>query len=177
MAELSTLARPYAKAAFEYAAEHTALAEWSQMLALADVVAGDDKVARVLASPEPSADQLANLFVELCGDGLNGPARNFIHILAEHKRLALLPFVAEQFEALRAERERSVDVEIASAYELTAEQQQHLLDWLGNRFGREINLHTRVDDALLGGVVIRAGDTVIDNSIRGRLTKLAEALR
>ena len=177
MAELSTLARPYAKAAFEYAAEHAALAEWSRMLALAVAVAADDKVTRVLSSPEPSAEQLAGLFVELCGDGLDEPARNFIYILAEHKRLPLLPFVAEQFESLRADLERSVDVEIASAYELTPEQQQHLLDWLGKRFGREVHLHTRVDDMLLGGVVIRAGDTVIDNSIRGRLNKLAEALR
>ncbi len=177
MAELTTLARPYAKAAFEYAQAHQQLAAWSAELGLAAAVSNDDTFQRVLKAPRLTSDEKADAFVEVCGDKLSEHVRNFIRVIAENGRLALLPDIAAQFELYKAEQEKSVDVDVTSAFALSQEQQDKLAKVLSARLGREVRLHAAEDASLMGGVVIRAGDLVIDGSVRGKLAKLAEALK
>lgn len=177
MAELTTLARPYAKAAFEHAQAHQQLANWSAMLGLAAAVSQDDTMQRLLKAPRLTSADKAATFIEVCGDKFDAQAQNFIHIVAENDRLPLLAEISELFELYKAEQEKSVDVEVTSAYALNEEQQDKLAKVLSARLGREVRLHTVEDAALIGGVVIRAGDLVIDGSVRGKLAKLAEALK
>lgn len=176
MAELTTLARPYAKAAFEYADSASELATWSQALALAAAVAQHKGMAKLLSSPSYTNEHKADAFVNVCGDELNVNVQNFIKTLAVNSRLALLPQIYVLFEAYKAQREKSVDVELSSAFEVPAELEQKLTEALTKSLDREVKLQTRVDADLIGGVVIRAGDTIIDGSVRGRLAKLAEAM-
>jgi len=177
MAELTTLARPYAKAAFEFAQNQNKLTEWSAMLGLASAVSVDETVQQVLRVPRMTGDEKANTFVEVCGDKLNAKVQNFIHLLAENDRLLLLPEITELFELLKAEQEKSVDVEVTSAFALNNEQKDKLAKVLSARLSREVRLHATEDASLIGGVVIRAGDLVIDGSVRGKIAKLAEALK
>ncbi|WP_447595467.1 F0F1 ATP synthase subunit delta [Aquipseudomonas campi] len=177
MAELTTLARPYAKAAFEYAQAHQQLASWSAMLGLAAAVSQDDTMQRVLKAPRLTSTEKAATFVEVCGDKFDAQARNFISVVAENGRLDLLPAVAAEFELYKAEQEKSVDVEVTSAFALSTEQQDKLAKVLSARLSREVRLHATEDATLIGGVVIRAGDLVIDGSVRGKIAKLAEALK
>jgi len=176
MAELSTLARPYAKAAFEFADSAGDLQGWSQSLSTAGAVAQQPAVVKLLSSPSSTAAQQAAAVVEICGDELGATGQNFISILSENRRLQLLPQISHQFEIMKANREKAVDVELVAAHEMDAEQQQKLSDALSAKLERKVNMQVSLDKSLLGGAVIRAGDTVIDGSIRGRLTKLAESL-
>ena len=176
MAELSTLARPYAKAAFEFAADAGDLQGWSKSLATAGAVAEQSAVVKFLSSPNATAAQQAAAVIDICGDAISVTGQNFIAILSENRRLQLLPQISRQFEIMKANREKAIDVDVVSAYELDAGQQQKLSDALGAKLERNINMQVSFDKSLLGGAVIRAGDTVIDGSIRGRLAKLAESL-
>lgn len=176
MAELSTLARPYARAAFEYAHGKGDLGSWSGALATAAAVSSEERVATLLASPAHTAEQLAATVNELCGEALGAEHQNFIKVLAANKRLPLLPEISELFEQLKAEQERSVDVTVVSAYSLEGAAEQTLAQVLSKKLEREVKVETQVDESLLGGVVIRAGDLVIDGSVRGRLNKLSEAM-
>jgi F-type H+-transporting ATPase subunit delta len=176
MAESSTLARPYARAAFEYAREHDALAQWSEQLATAAAVAADSGLQAVLDNPSLTAEQQARTVIEVCGDALGAEARNFISILATNKRLALLPEIYQQFARFKANLEKSVDVEVVSAFDLDEATSDRLAQVLSRKLEREVKVSTTTDRDLLGGVLIRAGDMVIDGSVRGRLNKLAEAL-
>ena len=177
MAELTTLARPYAKAAFEYAQAHQQLANWSAMLGLAAAVSQDDTMQRVLKAPRLTSTEKATTFVEVCGDKFDAQARNFLSIVSENNRMELLPEIADMFELYKAEQEKSVDVDVTSAFALNDEQQDKLAKVLSARLGREVRLHAAEDASLIGGVVIRAGDLVIDGSVRGKLAQLAEALK
>ncbi len=177
MAELTTLARPYAKAAFEYAQAHQQLANWSAMLGLAAAVSQDDTMQRVLKAPRLTSTEKATTFVEVCGDKFDAQVRNFLSIVSENNRMELLPEIADMFELYKAEQEKSVDVDVTSAFALNDEQQDKLAKVLSARLGREVRLHAAEDASLIGGVVIRAGDLVIDGSVRGKLAKLAEALK
>ena len=177
MAELTTLARPYAKAAFEYAQAHQQLASWSAMLGLAAAVSQDDTMQRVLKAPRLTSAEKATTFNEVCGDKFDAQARNFLSIVSENNRMELLPEIADMFELYKAEQEKSVDVDVTSAFALNDEQQDKLAKVLSARLGREVRLHAAEDASLIGGVVIRAGDLVIDGSVRGKLAKLAEALK
>lgn len=177
MAELTTLARPYAKAAFEYAQAQQQLAAWSAMLSLAAAVSQDDTVQRLLKAPRLTSTDKATTFNEVCGEKFDAQVRNFIHVLSENDRLALLPQIVSLFELYKAEQEKSVDVDVTSAFALSDEQQDKLAKVLSARLGREVRLHAAEDASLIGGVVIRAGDLVIDGSVRGKIAKLAEALK
>jgi F-type H+-transporting ATPase subunit delta len=177
MAELTTLARPYAKAAFEHARAQQQLTNWSAMLGLAAAVSQDDTVQRMLKAPRLTSAEKAAAFIEVCGDEFNAQVRNFIQVLAENERLLLLPEIDALFELYKSEQEKSVDVEVTSAFALSAEQQDKLAKVLSARLSREVRLHAAEDPALIGGVVIRAGDLVIDGSVRGKIAKLAEALK
>ena len=177
MAETSTVARPYAKAAFEFAQAQGALDAWSGMLASAAQVANNDAMlADVLGNPRLSSVEKTDLFVDVCGEALDEEGRNFLQTLGRRNRLAALPAIAEQFELLKAQQEKRMDVTIVSAYPLDAKQEDTLASALAKRLNREITITTQVDSALLGGVILRAGDTVIDGSGRGRLARLRDAL-
>ena len=176
MAELTTLARPYAKAAFEIALQGNALDAWSKMLRLSAAVSGDDSVRSLLINPALSSSQIAQSFIDVCGEELDEKGQNFIRLLAENKRLGLLTEVSDLFEALKANQEKSVDVEITTAFEISSDVSNKLAESLKSRLQREIKLSTSIDPSLIGGAVIRAGDTVIDSSVRGKLNKLAESL-
>ena len=176
MAELSTLARPYAKAAFAYAREKEVLAQWSEQLLTAAAVTTDAAMARVLTNPSLTNEQRAQTLIDVCGDVLGGEARNFVSILAANKRLALLPEISSQFELFKANQEKSIEVEVVSAFDLSDAMTARLAEALGEKLEREVRVSTSTDKDLLGGVLIRAGDLVIDGSVRGRLNKLAEAL-
>lgn len=176
MAELSTLARPYAKAAFEYAAEAGDLQGWSSSLAVAAAVAQQEAVNELLSSPAYTAAQLAQKLVDVCGDALTPSMQKFVRVLAANHRLKLLPQIYQQFEVLKANREKTVEVEVIAAQQISSEQQEKLASALSAKLERTVNMQVSIDSSLIGGAVVRAGDTVIDGSIRGRLAKLAEAL-
>tara|TARA_Y100000592_G_scaffold97795_1_gene169329 strand:+ start:1777 stop:2319 length:543 start_codon:yes stop_codon:yes gene_type:complete len=172
----STAARQYAKAAFEFARGQQALEAWSGMLSTAALVAVDANVKAVLDNPKLSTEHKVGTFLDVCGEALDDSARNFIRTLGEQDRLAALPSVAELFEAQKAEQEQRVEVTLVSAFALESEQEEKLATALRKRLNRDISITTQVDSTLLGGVIIRAGDTVIDGSVRGKLARLSEAL-
>lgn len=177
MAELATLARPYAKAVFEIAKRDNALDRWSRMLGVLGSVAATPKIRQLLDSPNTPEEQKAHQLLDVCGDDLDDRARRVVHVLATNRRLGLIEEIHEQFEVLKAQDEQVLDVEVISAFPLSREQQERIQTALGERYQREVNLSSRVDQHLLGGAVIRAGDTVIDGSVRGKLAKLAETLQ
>jgi F-type H+-transporting ATPase subunit delta len=175
MAELSTLARPYAKAAFEYAMEAGDLQGWSDSLGTVSSVAKQSSVDQLLSSPSSTASEQAAALTGICEESLSSAGKNFICILSENRRLKLLPQIAHQFEIMKANQEKAIEVDVASAQPLDEEQQEKLTEALSKKLERKVNMQVSLDKSLLGGAVIRAGDTVIDGSIRGRLTKLAES--
>lgn len=179
MAENATIARPYARAAFEHARERQALAAWSQLLAIGAAVAATPGAAALFGNPRVSHAQLVELIAGVAierGVEVGADARNFLAVLAHGHRLALLPEIAAQYEARRAEVENTIDVEVTTAMALTAGQRATLEAALGKRFGRTVRLAERVDAALVGGAIIRAGDQIIDGSLRGRLTRLEQQI-
>jgi len=175
MAELTTLARPYAKAVFQ-SAQAAGTDGWSEQLNLLGAVAQQATMVKVFASPTLTSQQQAAAVVDVCGDALSTQAQNLVQILADNKRLPLLPEIAALYKQYQDEQDRKVDVEVTTAYELGDEAQARLSAALKQKLDREVSLSTTVDQALVGGVVIRAGDTVIDGSVRGRLAKLAEVM-
>ena len=176
MAELATIARPYANAVFELAKRDNNLEQWARMLSVLDATTQNETVALLLDSPDMPANAKAYRLAEVCGDELDDRGKKFLQSLAEHDRLALIAEVRAQFEELRAEEQRSLEVEIISAYPLSDAQGDALKQALNRKFDKEIAIESRVDQSLIGGAVIRAGDMVIDGSIRGKLQKLAENL-
>lgn len=176
MAESITLARPYANAAFEVAAVDNALAQWSFMLKMLAAVTSQAKISELLKSPALTAEKLSEALLLICGDSVSSKGSNLVRLLAENRRLVLLPQISELFDALKDAREKSIDVEISSAYALSDAVVASLTAALEKRLDRTVKLHRTVNKQLIGGVVIRAGDTVIDSSVRGKLNKLAESL-
>jgi len=176
MAELSTIARPYAKAAFEYARDSKQLSQWAEQLATASAVVADKGLQAALNDPALTAERQAAILGDVCGDALGVQARNFIAVLAANKRLALLPEIYSQFAQYKANHEKSVDVEVISAFDLADAARDKLAEVLGKKLERQVKVSTSTDSNLLGGVLIRAGDLVIDGSVRGRLNKLAAAI-
>lgn len=176
MAELTTLARPYAKAAFEVARSAKELDSWSAALALTAIVSEQSSVAKLLESPTLTAEQKAAVFTDLCGDEINAKVKSFISVLSDNKRLGLLRSIQEQFEQLKSQQEKFSDVKVISAFELDSSVEKALAEKLKTVLESDITLNTSVDASILGGVIVRAGDTVIDGSVKGRLSKLAESL-
>lgn len=185
MADNNTIARPYAQAVFEVAREHNVLAEFSESLGAAVELMADGEVAAFLARPSLDDEQrlefLQGLFAAAVGDdkALSGGSKhgtNFLKLLIENGRVGVLPEIAAHFEALKAEIENSVDVLVTSATELSAAQQQEIVNALRERLGRDIRIETEIDENLIGGAVIQAGDIVIDGSLRARLQGLTDAL-
>ena len=178
MAELATFARPYANAAFDLATARGDQDRWSRTLDFLARTLLEPGVRDLVASPVADA-QKAHEFLELLRTefgGVTEPVRRFIQVLASNKRLALLGEISEQFEAQKAEAERTLDIEVTSAVEMTNDEIERLSAALEARFEREREVCTAVDESLIGGAVVRAGDTVVDGSVRGKLEKLAESL-
>lgn len=176
MSELTTVARPYATAAFNYAVENQAIDAWFEMLYFAAEVSKQETVKEVLRGSVASTT-LADLFVNLCGEQLNENGQNFIKVLAENKRLQALPEIFQLFAELKADFEKEVDVDVTSASELSDAQQQELSQSLEKRLARKVKLNCNVEPALIAGFVIKAGDMVIDGSIKSKLNRLADALQ
>ncbi len=174
---LTHLARPYARAALQYAREHDVVVSWAEALdLLARIVTTEPKAATILADPRLSRERRGEFLIEVCGDDLPQGMANLIRLLAENGRLPVLAEVAREFERLRAEAENRVDATVETARELDDQQQERLAASLTKRLKRDVRLEQRVDEELIGGVIVRAGDLVIDASIRGRLQRLANRL-
>ena len=173
--ETRTLARPYARAAFEVAHETGSLDAWSRALAFAAAVAADPQVAELGNDPRVNPAQLIALHL-LPGVAADAPFAQLLAELAEWRRLALLPDVAELYEVFKRESQSQLLVKVTSALALDATQAERLKASLKHRFKREIELETRVDAALLAGAVIDTGSEVIDGSARGRLQRLSTVL-
>jgi F-type H+-transporting ATPase subunit delta len=176
MTERTTLARPYAEAVFRLASERKTLKVWSEMLQLAAAVAADPQVAALTDNPRVARERFVDFFLDICAKKLDQDAANFIRLLSENHRLALLPEIAALYELLRAQAEGRVEAEVISASAVSATQLDEIAAALKKRLGRDIDLSTRIDPALIGGVVIRAGDLVIDGSVQGKLRALATHL-
>ena len=177
MAEPSTVARPYAEAAFRLADAGNALGKWSGMIAALALVAQDKRVQAAIADPALSDAQVAGAFISILAGRLDGGAENFVRVLAENKRLELLPQIRSQFEALKDEREGVVEAEVFTAFELTEAQVADLAQRLEKRTGRKVRTKVQVDKDLIGGVKVVIGDKVIDGSARGQLGALENALK
>ncbi|MGD9842159.1 MAG: F0F1 ATP synthase subunit delta [Steroidobacteraceae bacterium] len=172
MAEKATIARPYARAAFEFARSHGQFPQWSESLAIAAAVASDPSVIRLLNHPRVTAAQVVELITDVAGERLDPSARNFITTLAQNGRVGLLPYIAVMYETMRAEAESVADVEVTSAMALDQPQQQRLIAALKVRLNREVRLHCSIDATLMGGAVVRYGDLVIDGTVKDRLSRL-----
>jgi len=176
MAEKSTIARPYAQAAFDLAQQQGKLKEWSEMLQWLAAVAADEAAMDLIGNPEVNRNAKVKLFVDVCGDKLTQEGGNLLRVLAENKRLNVLPEIAEQFEEQRAEAEKTVEAEVTTPFPLSDAQQQAMVAALKNRLGREVTLVNKTDESLIGGAIIRAGDLVIDASVTGQLERLTNTL-
>ena len=172
----SNLARPYARAAFALARDSGDMEGWSDRLGLLAAVAADERVATAIRAPRIGRPERAGIINRICEDHLDDAARNLVRLLAENGRLVLLPEIARQFDALRADAEGRIDAQVRSASELSDDQERRIAESLKKRLRRDVTLHCEVDESLLGGAVIRAGDLVIDGSLRGRLERLASRL-
>ena len=174
--ELTTCARPYARAAFTLAKELSQLDQWSEMLTLCASVSRRDAVSILLDDPATSADMKADAFIALCEGSLTKEVENYLRILTEKNRISLLPQIDALFEQMKAKDQGYQDVVVASAFPLTQQQQDNIARKVAERLGRSVRMHTRVDSDLIGGVIVKAGDLVIDGSVRTRLNKLADTM-
>jgi len=178
MAELITVARPYARAAFEYAKSTEQLSLWSQWINLTALVVQEDKVQKMISAPLLDNNGKANVLLDICGiDSIGSDLLNFIRLLSESKRLVLLPQIAQLFNMYLSELESKVKIKVSSAFSLTAEQTKSLTKNLKKRLNQDVDLDVIVDKTLIGGLVINVGNLVIDGSIRGKLAKLNETLK
>ncbi len=176
-AELTTIARPYARAAFSHALDHEGgLGTWSRMLGLLAAAVAEPVVQDALDNPLLTTESEMDLLFQLMGDDLNQDGKNFVGVLAEYNRLALIPTISETFELLKSNHEKTMEVQVTSAYEVSDSEQAALSGALNKMLQREINLETEVDQSLIGGVIVKTEDTVIDDSVKGRLEKLSHAL-
>ncbi|ALX92595.1 MULTISPECIES: F0F1 ATP synthase subunit delta [Serratia] len=176
MSEFITVARPYAKAAFDFAVENQSVERWQQMLAFTAVVTRNEQMAELL-SGAVAPETLSNTFIAVCGDELDEHGQNFIRVMAENGRLLVLPAVLQQFIELRAALESTVEVEVLSSSALNDTQQAKIIAAMEKRLSRKVKLNCKIDKSVLAGVIIRAGDLVIDGSVRGRLERLADVLQ
>jgi len=175
MSEFVTVARPYAKAAFDFAVENQSVDRWQDMLMFAAEVTKNEQMAELL-SGALAPETLAESFIAVCGDQLDAHGQNLIKVMADNGRLKVLPDVLEQFIRLREAREATVEVEVTSANTLSEEQLEKISVAMEKRLSRKVKLNCKIDKSVVAGVIIRAGDMVIDGSVSGRLERLADVL-
>lgn len=176
MAEITTIARPYAKAVFAHAREKNILPRWSEMLAFAAAVVADQKMAAYLSRPQLTASKQADAVIAACGDKLDDGGKNYVRQLCGNRRIFALPAIREQFDQMVAELQKLGEVTVTSAFPMSDAETTKLAASLKRRFAQDVRVSVEVDPALMGGVVVRFGDLVIDASVRGRLNKLASTL-
>lgn len=176
MSELATLARPYAVAVFKRAKETDSAKTWSKNLAFLAAVLIDKSISGVIDDPKIGKSALSTLLLDICEGQLDQEGSNFLKLLIENNRLSLIAAIAEIFETYKAEDEGSIDVDVTTAFAFTKESKQSFNTTLEKAFGKKINMKIAVDSSLIGGVLVRAGDQVIDGSVRGQLQQLAQRL-
>ncbi len=176
MSDFTTAARPYANAVYDLAHEKDALDSWGDALANLAAVVSDAQMSKLLDDPDSGKSQKGELIIQVLGDKLNEQQQNLVKLMAENGRLKIMPDVLEQFEVARAKAENKVDAEVISAFELSEQQTSELVNTLKNKLGCEVTLTTTIDESLIGGVIIKAGDTIIDASMKSQLDSLALSL-
>ncbi|MDD0439287.1 F0F1 ATP synthase subunit delta, partial [Shigella sonnei] len=169
-------ARPYAKAAFDFAVEHQSVERWQDMLTFAAEVTKNEQMAELL-SGALAPETLAESFIAVCGEQLDENGQNLIRVMAENGRLNALPDVLEQFIHLRAVSEATAEVDVISAAALSEQQLAKISAAMEKRLSRKVKLNCKIDKSVMAGVIIRSGDMVIDGSVRGRLERLADVLQ
>jgi F-type H+-transporting ATPase subunit delta len=176
MTDFTTAARPYANAVYDIANQTSALDSWGDALANLATVVSDVQMSELLNNPEMGKQQKGDMLIQVLGDKLDEQQQNLVKLMAENGRLSIMPDVRDQFEVARAKAENKVEAEVVSAFELTAQQTDELVNTLKNKLGCDVTLTTTVDESLIGGVVIKAGDTIIDASMKSQLDSLALSL-
>ncbi len=176
MSELITTARPYANAVYQVASETKSEKTWGEALELMSAVVTNKDMLRMLDNPRLKKEKKGDLFLNVIGDKLSDQQQNLVRLMAENGRLKIMPKVAEQFEIYRTAAEGKIDAVAVSAFPLTKDQQSALTKSLKDKLGREVTLTTSTDESLIGGVVIKAGDTIIDGSMKSQLAMLANSL-
>ncbi|AZR80987.1 MULTISPECIES: F0F1 ATP synthase subunit delta [Piscirickettsiaceae] len=176
MAELITIARPYAEAAFDVAKEENKLAEWSEQLTSLAAIASDDAMQAFMVNPVATEEEVLDIFVGVMGTALTNEAKNLLTIMSENKRLAALSDVAELFEQLKAEDEKRVRATVVSARKATVEQKKKLSAALNAKFDADVEISYEEDPTLIAGIKIKVGDWVVDGSARSQLNKLGAAI-
>ena len=176
MSNTTTLARPYAKAAFELAGADNVTGSWNEMLTLASALVTDETMANLLQSPQLTRDQVVKILSDTGGEAFDSRFRDFLVVLSENKRFPLLPEITELYQRLVEEADKLLRVKVVSAFELDEDQATRLKDALAKRFEREILLESEVDKSIIGGAVVYAGGQVIDGSLKDRLAKLSNSL-
>ena len=176
MAELATVARPYAEAAFRLGLEGRNLPQWSQMLALVDAVVRDEQFAKYIGDPNTHEGALEALILGALGERLDGKGRNLVQMLVQNRRLELVPQMRAQYEELRRGHEGVIEAKVISALPITDDQVKPLLAAIESKYGRKVSAQVEVDPELIGGARIVIGDKVIDATVRGRLDAMATAL-
>jgi len=176
MSEFTTQARPYAKAAFEVAQAESKQAEWSDALHFIEAVVSNGDFAAVIDNPAMGAEAKGEILIDISGDKLSATQKNFIKTMSENNRLMLMPEIVVLFEAFRAAAENTVEATATSAFAMSDAQVQLMTDALKKKLGCEVTLTTEVDQSLIGGVVIRAGDLVIDGSTQAKIGSLTQAV-
>ena len=176
MSNVTTLARPYAKAAFELAGAENATGSWNDMLVLASTLVTEESLADLLQSPQVSSGQIVQILSDTAGDEFDSRFRDFLSVLAENKRFPLLPEITTLYQILREEADKVLRVKVVSAFALDESQASRLKAALAKRFDREILLESEVDSSVIGGAVVYAGGQVIDGSLKDRLAKLSNSL-
>lgn len=176
MSDFTTAARPYARAVFQQAQETSSVESWGDALALLSTVSSDALMKAVIDNPQLGREKKGEQLINVVKDLVNDQQKNLIKLMAENGRLKILPDVAQQFEIFRADAEGKIEAEVVSAFALSAEQEKTIIQTLKNKLGREVSLTTSIDESLIGGVVIKAGDTIIDGSMKAQLESLALTL-
>lgn len=176
MAELATIARPYAEAVYRIAKQGNALQEWSDALAMIAGVYEDPQMQAAMANPKVGAADIERLLLAICGERINGVARNLIQLLVHNRRLAVVPEIREMFEQLKLQDEGKLDAKISSAFPMADGQRDQVVNMLSTRFKRKINATVTVDPELIGGIKVEVGDKVWDASVRGKLQTMAATL-
>jgi len=176
MAEASTIARPYAQAVFDLATGSKKLSEWSKQLEALSAIVSENQIGSLITNPSVESDQLVDLLTSIAKDNLDQEGKNFVKVLAENDRLNVISEIATIFEDLKDEAEKTVQAEVVSAYELKDDQKSKLQAALKKRLGCEVEISSRVDESIIGGAIIRAGDMIIDGSVTAQLDRLTSEL-
>lgn len=176
MAELATIARPYAEAVFRLAKQSNVLPAWSDALNLIAMVYQDPQMRAAMANPKVTSADIERLLLAICGERIDGVARNLIQLLVHNRRLSVLVEIRELFEQLKLEDEGKLDAKISSAFPMEDAQRNQVVNLLSSRFKRKINATVTVDPDLIGGIKVEVGDKVWDASVRGRLQTMAATL-